>query len=112
SLPRTSSMLDVRAPASTYSLSLHDALPISGRGERRVARRAQAEEVEAGGPALGHGRRGVVRRLPRCAHRGGVERIECGRALDQVDRKSTRLNSSHGSISYAVFCFIKKKLLV
>src|SRR5207245_7898887 len=29
--------------------------------------------------------------------------------LGQVDRKSTRLNSSHGSISYAVFCLKKKK---
>src|SRR5699024_12848453 len=33
---------------------------------------------------------------------GGVERRECG------DRKSTRLNSSHVSISYAVFCLKKK----
>src|SRR5438128_5625019 len=30
-------------------------------------------------------------------------------ANDAVDRKSTRLNSSHGSISYAVFCLKKKK---
>src|SRR5687768_17771335 len=30
-------------------------------------------------------------------------------ALDQQDRKSTRLNSSHGYISYAVFCLKKKK---
>src|SRR5207245_9779963 len=29
--------------------------------------------------------------------------------LSQLDRKSTRLNSSHGSISYAVFCLKKKK---
>src|SRR5207245_7388004 len=29
--------------------------------------------------------------------------------LHQLDRKSTRLNSSHGSISYAVFCLKKKK---
>src|SRR6266542_2110675 len=29
--------------------------------------------------------------------------------LDGADRKSTRLNSSHGSISYAVFCLKKKK---
>src|SRR5438128_6884426 len=29
---------------------------------------------------------------------------------DRSDRKSTRLNSSHGSISYAVFCLKKKKL--
>src|SRR5207245_4577104 len=32
-----------------------------------------------------------------------------GRLCDGVDRKSTRLNSSHGSISYAVFCLKKKK---
>src|SRR2546429_4191779 len=31
------------------------------------------------------------------------------RALDGLDRKSTRLNSSHGYISYAVFCLKKKK---
>src|SRR5438309_4735181 len=32
-----------------------------------------------------------------------------GRVLDKEDRKSTRLNSSHSSISYAVFCLKKKK---
>src|SRR5437879_11110333 len=32
-----------------------------------------------------------------------------GRALSQTDRKSTRLNSSHRCISYAVFCLKKKK---
>src|SRR2546422_7861266 len=31
-------------------------------------------------------------------------------ALVRVDRKSTRLNSSHGYISYAVFCLKKKKI--
>src|SRR5271169_1757334 len=30
-------------------------------------------------------------------------------AISPIDRKSTRLNSSHGSISYAVFCLKKKK---
>src|SRR2546429_7077325 len=33
-----------------------------------------------------------------------------GRLSDSKDRKSTRLNSSHGYISYAVFCLKKKKL--
>src|SRR3989337_3490385 len=33
----------------------------------------------------------------------------CGRSEGPRDRKSTRLNSSHGSISYAVFCLKKKK---
>src|SRR2546422_8208790 len=32
-----------------------------------------------------------------------------GRGIDFQDRKSTRLNSSHGYISYAVFCLKKKK---
>src|SRR2546422_4547969 len=31
------------------------------------------------------------------------------RGIEGADRKSTRLNSSHGYISYAVFCFKKKK---
>src|SRR3712207_7127386 len=30
-------------------------------------------------------------------------------AIEQIDRKSTRLNSSHANISYAVFCLKKKK---
>src|SRR5439155_26020041 len=35
--------------------------------------------------------------------------IEAGRSYDNPDRKSTRLNSSHVAISYAVFCLKKKK---
>src|SRR2546429_4527699 len=45
------------------------------------------------------------RRLPR-ARRGGLFPKIPG---DNTDRKSTRLNSSHGYISYAVFCLKKKK---
>src|SRR6266511_6014593 len=62
-----------------YILSLHDALPIS------IAR----------GPARGARRR---RARARRARRRGDR-----------DRKSTRLNSSHVKISYAVFCLKKKK---
>src|SRR2546430_5635312 len=36
-------------------------------------------------------------------------RAESRYALERVDRKSTRLNSSHSQISYAVFCLKKKK---
>src|SRR5438067_9528625 len=39
----------------------------------------------------------------RCAHRS------CASRSEHTDRKSTRLNSSHVSISYAVFCLKKKK---
>src|SRR2546427_4483865 len=35
---------------------------------------------------------------------------ERGRAVRRIDRKSTRLNSSHSQISYAVFCLKKKKI--
>src|SRR5687768_17924301 len=69
------------ATTEIYTLSLHDALPIS-------AARA--------GSARGQSRPGS--RSPR---------PEPGR--DCPDRKSTRLNSSHGYISYAVFCLKKKK---
>src|SRR5438105_10478391 len=54
----------------------------------------------------GHGRNG---------HRAGVDREGCAAASGQhqpggrLDRKSTRLNSSHEWISYAVFCLKKKK---
>src|SRR5688572_31136990 len=42
--------------------------------------------------------------------RGGKRAGRCrGRARDTSDRKSTRLNSSHSQISYAVFCLKKKK---
>src|SRR3712207_8183573 len=56
-------------------------------------------------PAREHGDAGVE---------GGAEgRVEIGRAdghgLGSLDRKSTRLNSSHANISYAVFCLKKKK---
>src|SRR2546422_1552505 len=42
----------------------------------------------------------------------GVKRVDVARVVDNStgDRKSTRLNSSHGYISYAVFCLKKKKL--
>src|SRR2546430_10308309 len=79
------------ATTNIYPLSLHDALPIferpAGRRLLTVAmnpeRLAAPEEVSFL-PAL------TLRRIPK-------------------DRKSTRLNSSHSQISYAVFCLKKKK---
>src|SRR5205085_12484281 len=54
---------------------------------------------------------------PRLVHRApdpggrlaGLRQVAWGRDLRGVDRKSTRLNSSHSQISYAVFCLKKKK---
>src|SRR2546430_9139288 len=44
-------------------------------------------------------------------HDRELARCPNDRVSDQVDRKSTRLNSSHSQISYAVFCLKKKKRL-
>src|SRR2546430_16972242 len=71
------------ATTEIYTLSLHDALPIS----RLTERGAGAEQRHA----LGRGQRHESRAL-----------------LGARDRKSTRLNSSHSQISYAVFCLKKK----
>src|SRR2546426_12687071 len=77
------------ATTEIYTLSLHDALPIS-----------QA----SGGCGSGRCRR--RRRSARGSLYGGREPL---RSLYGGDRKSTRLNSSHLVISYAVFCLKKKK---
>src|SRR5207248_9339264 len=42
--------------------------------------------------------------------KGGHSKVLALRSLEQRDRKSTRLNSSHRTISYAVFCLKKKKI--
>src|SRR5205814_6076502 len=100
-----------RAPPSLSPLSLHDALPISspvrtpvGRPERIPVARGLVfafEDEEPPALAEAGGRRPLnVRDDPiddRLWERAVLE------APDQ-DRKSTRLNSSHLGISYAVFC--------
>src|SRR2546430_5712183 len=77
------------ATTEIYTLSLHDALPISPvRRGRRSSSGATARPVRSAGST-------------------------CGRTPSSVapeDRKSTRLNSSHSQISYAVFCLKKKKI--
>src|SRR5690606_41634996 len=100
----------VRAPPEFYTLSLHDALPIYlvaavvDRARTDAAGRARASSgPPRGGVALL--RRGGGARLARAAARPPRRGAEPRR-----DRKSTRLNSSHVKISYAVFCLKKKKL--
>src|SRR5688500_20404528 len=89
--------------AGSSALSLHDALPIS-RGAARGARAAAALGRGGRGDARG-GRRGGRRGEPEVRQvDGAAHHRHFGR-----DRKSTRLNSSHLVISYAVFCLKKKK---
>src|SRR3712207_8894220 len=89
------------ATTEIYTLSLHDALPISTGAAGRPAAAGGRD-----GPLPRRRRRRLAAGRPRGAGRvdGGAHR-DAGR-----DRKSTRLNSSHANISYAVFCLKKKKL--
>src|SRR5436309_6182906 len=85
------------ATTEIYTLSLHDALPISGH---------QATEAV---PAS-HQHQAARRRRQQWAYlvpAAGVIQYEQHPLVQ--DRKSTRLNSSHVKISYAVFCLKKKK---
>src|SRR5688572_31867928 len=82
------------APTEIYTLSLHDALPIFGAGGF----------LDEGGNRFD--------RHPRGDLAGDVTAHSVGddeEANLWIDRKSTRLNSSHSQISYAVFCLKKKK---
>src|SRR5207249_9178862 len=98
-------------PSSLYTLPLHDALPISrGRFARRDVVEKLQERIEPLGdvaalPALVlAGAEQLIGDLERRQRERG-HRIPHARGLERAqDRKSTRLNSSHVSISYAVFC--------
>src|SRR3712207_8866170 len=77
------------------------------------AEAADREQVRdrAAGPA---GRLPAVARRPDrqlLQHRQHPDGGGVGGSAEEEDRKSTRLNSSHANISYAVFCFKKKKNL-
>src|SRR5688572_31767570 len=84
------------APATTeiYTLSLHDALPICPSSSSPEEACARACDRMFGTCTDG------AASVERCA-------AQCDR--DFENRKSTRLNSSHSQISYAVFCLKKKK---
>src|SRR5690348_42417 len=94
-----------------YPLSLHDALPIYElAGHEPVRERHDAGSLFE--PHVGHEPRrqspvhgaDVTERVPRgLGSRVDVD-LFSNRSHGSLDRKSTRLNSSHPSISYAVFC--------
>src|SRR5438552_14126882 len=84
------------SPSEIYTLSLHDALPIFNRGGGwKIGDRRWMGAADADGGVGGDGDQGNV---------GGLPAVTGGE-----DRKSTRLNSSHQIISYAVFCLKKKR---
>src|SRR5207249_9845279 len=106
--PPTPRLLFFTAPAPTVTspLSLHDALPICGLGLLYAPDPSSQAACTIGGNVA--------------ENAGGPHCLKYGVTLNHVvalkvvlpngeDRKSTRLNSSHVSISYAVFCLKKKK---
>src|SRR5690606_40247146 len=108
------SMYEIAASttAGLSPLPLHDALPISGaRRSRPRGRRVDQRDEEHDGPPP---RRGGRARGGAHGARGGDrgdpadDQPRRSRGRGGGDRKSTRLNSSHVKISYAVFCLKKK----
>src|SRR5687768_17795497 len=91
------------ATTKIFTLSLHDALPIS-----------TPDGVVVVDKPTGWTSHDVVARMRRLAgtrrvgHAGTLDPMATGVLVVGIDRKSTRLNSSHGYISYAVFRLKKK----
>src|SRR3712207_8326169 len=85
------------ATSEIYTLSLHDALPISYNHRRKQGQKYMCRQTDA--------------RTPRVPRQSSGQGQSLGEASPEpgLDRKSTRLNSSHANISYAVFCLKKKK---
>src|SRR3712207_9475614 len=87
------------ATTEIYTLSLHDALPIYQAASLRHTATAS------------RGRAGGARRAPQPRQYSWYgASAEPHFWQSRSDRKSTRLNSSHANISYAVFCLKKKKV--
>src|SRR5438552_10220792 len=83
------------ATTAIYTLSLHDALPIYLRDRHHpLLERVAAPRYEA----------------LQCGHQVRRDQHRVDRLHLVTDRKSTRLNSSHQIISYAVFCLKKKRV--
>src|SRR3712207_7572705 len=92
------------ATTEIYTLSLHDALPIFPLAV--AARDAQRDRSHGDRLRDDHGPLAAAA-LPAAVRR--LRRRDACRRWVRGDRKSTRLNSSHANISYAVFCLKKKQ---
>src|SRR5690242_20935239 len=86
------------ATTEIYTLSLHDALPIWQRSRPYLFSNSVAPPIVA-----------ASLRVLDLLTESDELRARLGENTKFLDRKSTRLNSSHMSISYAVFCLKKKK---
>src|SRR5690606_41800626 len=92
-------LLTVPVPSQSHSLSLHDALPIS---------LWQASQPKRLLPTPSRSSIGMGPRNSMVRYEMHLRASRTYGASKASDRKSTRLNSSHVEISYAVFCLKKK----
>src|SRR5947208_10668131 len=86
-------LLQITDTDESCTLSLHDALPISDASRLTISRTTRATDAS----------RSATRTIASTYLSG----VRAWPAMASTDRKSTRLNSSHQIISYAVFCSIK-----
>src|SRR3712207_8059579 len=96
------------ATPEIYTLSLHDALPIYADIGAFAETVRRARRLGFRGALVVHPSQVAVLNeafAPTEAELDWARRVVAG---DRADRKSTRLNSSHANISYAVFCLKKK----
>src|SRR5690554_7351052 len=100
------------ATTELYTLSLHDALPISWVDELKILQdQASAESFAAIREVIESSMQQPLEKLFREFEQEPLAAASIGQVhkavLHDGDRKSTRLNSSHVRISYAVFCLKK-----
>src|SRR3712207_8013314 len=86
------------ATTEIYTLSLHDALPILNLKPKKILRLKIRLAISPS------------RCPPLFDHRKLARKRFVLILIGRLDRKSTRLNSSHANISYAVFCLKKKTI--
>src|SRR5699024_11991713 len=91
------------ARPQAHPLSLHDALPIFKEAPHRAPNHVLVNEYTPGQGIMPHEDGGAYYPTVATVSLGGAVVLDL-----YEDRKSTRLNSSHVSISYAVFCLKKK----
>src|SRR5688572_32632661 len=100
-------MFNNTSPTEIYTLSLHDALPIYNNDTERWRRR------HIGCVRQAQNRKGQYRNSQNQVQARDQNILNLQEQIlalqNNPDRKSTRLNSSHSQISYAVFCLKKEK---
>src|SRR3712207_8730035 len=97
----------IRRPPRSTLFPLHDALPISRHARASV----RAADLGRHAPRRA-GVRAHLQAWPADPHHLERGDLAAGKPAVRQDRKSTRLNSSHANISYAVFCLKKKKMKI